>query len=527
MPAGLTTPLSPYIGQQGQIQLWQFLLEMLQDKKYSHIISWAGKNGEFKLVDPEAVSSHWGNRKRKPSMNYDKLSRAIRYYYDKKIMHKVHGKRYVYKFNFDTIAKYMSCGSSSIGDEGTTDEIATSMDATPTPGSSVAPPPLPLPLPHAGAFAPSFSSSTSERTDGPRRQQRGRQGERRYSEEGRRALSLSEDVKPVFSIAAPDGGDLSLLSLAAGEEGRVVDSPLPLPVPSLGGGLALAPVLAAATPTTHNSPSLSPSSSSRRAAGSSPRNVGEESGNHNPHPSGRGRASCSSPQAMAMGGSQGDLSDASASEHHRQGSISPALPPFIATRNIKREPSPLLSTSGCAGSSGSPRPSPSPSPRPSNRSSPVPVIVPGGAGGMSSPPPDNQNQMPSAVSSSPHAHASQAKAISSVSTSSDALDTSTCSSNSSSSTIIATTSSASGAGAGPGVDSGLALVRHLQEEGSYQKCGNGNNNNNALSLFGLSTTGLASAAACFSPSPSSCRAVTGPYLPLQAQQQLYTQVRRL
>ncbi len=50
----------------------------------------------------------WGIRKRKPSMNYDKLSRAIRYYYDKKIMHKVHGKRYVYKFNFETISKYMS-----------------------------------------------------------------------------------------------------------------------------------------------------------------------------------------------------------------------------------------------------------------------------------------------------------------------------------------------------------------------------------------------------------------------------------
>ena len=44
-------------------------------------------------------------------MNYDKLSRAIRYYYDKKIMHKVHGKRYVYKFNFDTISKYLSSGS--------------------------------------------------------------------------------------------------------------------------------------------------------------------------------------------------------------------------------------------------------------------------------------------------------------------------------------------------------------------------------------------------------------------------------
>lgn len=105
-------PLSPFMGQQGgQIQLWQFLLELLRDEKHNNIISWAGNDGEFKLLDPEAVSVLWGMRKRKPSMNYDKLSRAIRYYYDKKIMHKVHGKRYVYKFNFDTISKYLSSGS--------------------------------------------------------------------------------------------------------------------------------------------------------------------------------------------------------------------------------------------------------------------------------------------------------------------------------------------------------------------------------------------------------------------------------
>ena len=46
-------------------------------------------------------------------MNYDKLSRAIRYYYDKKIMHKVHGKRYVYKFNFDVISKFAGSTSTS------------------------------------------------------------------------------------------------------------------------------------------------------------------------------------------------------------------------------------------------------------------------------------------------------------------------------------------------------------------------------------------------------------------------------
>ena len=50
------------------------------------------------LVDPDEVARRWGERKSKPNMNYDKLSRALRYYYDKNIMTKVHGKRYAYRY---------------------------------------------------------------------------------------------------------------------------------------------------------------------------------------------------------------------------------------------------------------------------------------------------------------------------------------------------------------------------------------------------------------------------------------------
>ncbi|CAF3530108.1 unnamed protein product [Adineta steineri] len=85
----------------GQIQLWQFLLELLSDTSASAIIGWEGSNGEFKLIDPDEVARRWGERKSKPNMNYDKLSRALRYYYDKNIMTKVHGKRYAYKFDFN------------------------------------------------------------------------------------------------------------------------------------------------------------------------------------------------------------------------------------------------------------------------------------------------------------------------------------------------------------------------------------------------------------------------------------------
>jgi hypothetical protein len=89
----------------GQIQLWQFLLELLSDANLVSIIAWEGTNGEFKLIDPDEVARKWGERKSKPNMNYDKLSRALRYYYDKNIMTKVHGKRYAYKFDFHGLAQ--------------------------------------------------------------------------------------------------------------------------------------------------------------------------------------------------------------------------------------------------------------------------------------------------------------------------------------------------------------------------------------------------------------------------------------
>ncbi|XP_077604696.1 protein FEV [Crocuta crocuta] len=88
-------PLSPAVQKgSGQIQLWQFLLELLADRANAGCIAWEGGHGEFKLTDPDEVARRWGERKSKPNMNYDKLSRALRYYYDKNIMSKVHGKKF-------------------------------------------------------------------------------------------------------------------------------------------------------------------------------------------------------------------------------------------------------------------------------------------------------------------------------------------------------------------------------------------------------------------------------------------------
>ncbi|XP_041373701.1 protein C-ets-1-like [Gigantopelta aegis] len=92
--------LAGYSGS-GPIQLWQFLLELLTDKTCQHFISWTGDGWEFKLSDPDEVARRWGIRKNKPKMNYEKLSRGLRYYYDKNIIHKTAGKRYVYRFVCD------------------------------------------------------------------------------------------------------------------------------------------------------------------------------------------------------------------------------------------------------------------------------------------------------------------------------------------------------------------------------------------------------------------------------------------
>ncbi|MGH0174382.1 UNVERIFIED_CONTAM: hypothetical protein FKN15_007938 [Acipenser sinensis] len=80
------------------VTLWQFLVQLLLDPRKEHLIRWTSDDGEFKLLQAEEVARLWGVRKNKPSMNYDKLSRALRYYYDKDIIKKVNGQKFVYRF---------------------------------------------------------------------------------------------------------------------------------------------------------------------------------------------------------------------------------------------------------------------------------------------------------------------------------------------------------------------------------------------------------------------------------------------
>ncbi|XP_068566955.1 ETS domain-containing transcription factor ERF [Cebidichthys violaceus] len=101
-----------------QIQLWHFILELLRKEEYHDVIAWQGDYGEFVIKDPDEVARLWGARKCKPQMNYDKLSRALRYYYNKRILHKTKGKRFTYKFNFNKLVlvnyPFIDMGSSRV-----------------------------------------------------------------------------------------------------------------------------------------------------------------------------------------------------------------------------------------------------------------------------------------------------------------------------------------------------------------------------------------------------------------------------
>lgn len=79
--------------------LWEFLQHLLADSKYHNCIVWKNeRRGIFRLTDHQRVADLWGKHKKRQNMTYDKLSRALRYYYSRNILKKVDGQRLTYKF---------------------------------------------------------------------------------------------------------------------------------------------------------------------------------------------------------------------------------------------------------------------------------------------------------------------------------------------------------------------------------------------------------------------------------------------
>ncbi|XP_067850408.1 ETS homologous factor-like [Heptranchias perlo] len=80
--------------------LWEFIRDILLDSdKNPGLIKWEDRNeGVFRFLKSEAVAQLWGKRKNNSTMTYEKLSRAMRYYYKREILERVDGRRLVYKF---------------------------------------------------------------------------------------------------------------------------------------------------------------------------------------------------------------------------------------------------------------------------------------------------------------------------------------------------------------------------------------------------------------------------------------------
>jgi hypothetical protein len=103
-------------------QLWQFLLEILADKKYTNLIRWTPltllalnepdiklteHDNEFIINDTRELARLWGIRRNKPNMNHKKFNRILRHYYTKRnILKKPAGKRNTYFFQIN-IQPYM------------------------------------------------------------------------------------------------------------------------------------------------------------------------------------------------------------------------------------------------------------------------------------------------------------------------------------------------------------------------------------------------------------------------------------
>ncbi|XP_065911469.1 transcription factor ETV6-like [Dysidea avara] len=79
-------------------QLYEFILKVLNNPINQHILSWKDKSkGIFYINDTKAFARLWGLHRNSESMSYEKLSRAMRYYYRRNILEQIKGRR-LYKF---------------------------------------------------------------------------------------------------------------------------------------------------------------------------------------------------------------------------------------------------------------------------------------------------------------------------------------------------------------------------------------------------------------------------------------------
>merc|ERR1712038_1012853 len=82
------------------LKISQWIVKLLRDPETNpSVIMWEDEpEGKFRVTNSTAFAQLWAVEKKNPAMNYEKLSRAMRYYYRNKEIEMVKGERLTYKF---------------------------------------------------------------------------------------------------------------------------------------------------------------------------------------------------------------------------------------------------------------------------------------------------------------------------------------------------------------------------------------------------------------------------------------------
>merc|ERR1739842_113321 len=82
------------------LKISQWIVELLRNPETNpSVIMWEDEPaGKFRVINSNAFAQLWAKVKNNPAMNYEKLSRAMGYYYRNKEIEMVKGERLTYKF---------------------------------------------------------------------------------------------------------------------------------------------------------------------------------------------------------------------------------------------------------------------------------------------------------------------------------------------------------------------------------------------------------------------------------------------
>lgn len=96
--SGPRSPACERIGKDCRL-LWDFIIQLLAEDTYKPYISWEDKEKRiFRIHDQQKIAQLWGQQKNRTNMTYEKMSRALRYYYKMGIIQKEQGQKLTYRF---------------------------------------------------------------------------------------------------------------------------------------------------------------------------------------------------------------------------------------------------------------------------------------------------------------------------------------------------------------------------------------------------------------------------------------------